>query len=474
MLGEGIVSFGVRVTTDFKNLKASTKMGLGRVTRLVIARSGRVKWTSPPLPWNVTGIVWPWLDQPPSWSRKSMCHDLRRCSPSVMPCSPTSSWSFTTSRMEVSSATASLSAPTRPTSFSSLSALSAAGRRRLPTWSARNGPRPAAVISSSAGRGRSASSPTRPWRWGAPTWPPTSPSVRSAPGDPWRSSTSPPSLFEVPAEEGQHLLPRVLGLRGTVALGVREVQERVASALVAVELVRLAVARQLGVDRVDVGGRGIRVVQPEEADHRRRDGLREVERRRPLAPGLHDVAAVEDAGRAPGRGPRPREQVGDAPAHAKAEHREVGDARVLERAQVRDRGVRVGEDLRVAQPPDARHHVGAVLGLAVIEIRRGRGVAVAREVVDALLDELVEAGAVHDHDDAGRLRGAGRALRVDSHQGLPFVSRVTSVIRLPSTPTEPANGSLPVPSRIRASVIRYVAIVAGSLTDRSASRRRGA
>src|SRR2546425_1791509 len=428
MLGEGIVSFGVRVTTDSKNLKASTKMGLGRVTRLVIARSGRVKWRSPPLPWNVTGIVWPWLDQPSSWSRKSMCHDLRRCSPSVMPCSPTSSWSFTTSRMEASSAAASLSAPTRPASFSSLSALSAAGRRRLPTWSARNGPRAAAVI----------------------------------------------SLFEMPAEEGEHLLPGVLGLRGTVALGVREVQEGVAGALVAVELVRLAVARQLGVDRVDVGGRGIRVVQPEEADHRRRDGLREVERRRPLAPGLHDVAAVEDAGRAPGRRPRPREQVGDAPAHAKAEHREVGDVRVLERAQVRDRGVRVGEDLRVAQPPDARHHVGAVLGLAVIEIRRGRGVAVAREVVDAVLDELVEAGAVHDHDDAGRLRGAGRALRVDPHQGLPFVSRVTSVIRLPSTPTEPANGSLPVPSRIRASVIRYVAMVAGSLTDPSASRRRGA
>src|SRR5881409_3974753 len=152
MLGEGIVSFGVRVTTDFKNLKASTKMGLGRVTRLVIARSGRVKWRSPPLPWNVTGIVWPWLDQPSSWSRKSMCHDLRRCSPSVMPCSPTSSWSFTTSRMEASSA---------------------------------------AVI----------------------------------------------SLFEVPAEEGEHLLPGVPGLRGTVALGVREVQEGVAGALVAVELV---------------------------------------------------------------------------------------------------------------------------------------------------------------------------------------------------------------------------------------------
>src|SRR5437867_9661319 len=316
MLGEGIVSFGVWVTTDFKNLKASTKMGLGRVTRLVIARSGRGKWRSPPWPWNVTGIVWPWLDQPSSWSRKSMCHDLRRCSPSVMPCSPTSSWSFTTSRMEASSAAASLSAPTRPASFSSLSALSAAGRRRLPTWSARNGPRAAAVI----------------------------------------------SLFEVTAEEGEHLLPRVPGLRGTVALGVREVQEGVAGALVAVELVRL------------------------------------------------------------GRRPRPREQVGDAPSHAKAEHREVGDARVLERAQVRDGSVRVGEDLRVAQPPDARHHVGAVLGLAVIEIRRCRGVAVAGEVVDAALDELVEAGAVHDDDDAGRLRGAGRAPRVDAHQGLPFVS----------------------------------------------------
>ena len=59
MLGEGIVSFGVRVTTDRRKVNASTKMGLGRVTRSVISRSGRVKCRSPPLPWNVTGIVWP-------------------------------------------------------------------------------------------------------------------------------------------------------------------------------------------------------------------------------------------------------------------------------------------------------------------------------------------------------------------------------------------------------------------------------
>src|SRR3989442_4469398 len=78
MQGDGMVSFGVRPTTDFRNLKAATKIGFGRVTRAVIARSGRVKATSPAAPWKVTGIVLPSLDQPPSWSRKSMCQEDRK------------------------------------------------------------------------------------------------------------------------------------------------------------------------------------------------------------------------------------------------------------------------------------------------------------------------------------------------------------------------------------------------------------
>src|SRR5688572_13573909 len=47
------------------------------------------------------------------------------------------------------------------------------------------------------------------------------------------------------AEERQHLLPGVLGLRLPVAFGVHEVQERVAGAVVHVELVRLLEPGQL-------------------------------------------------------------------------------------------------------------------------------------------------------------------------------------------------------------------------------------
>src|SRR5439155_7805394 len=38
--------------------------------------------------------------------------------------------------------------------------------------------------------------------WGAPTWPPTPPHARSAPGNPWRSSTTRASLIGRPAPGG--------------------------------------------------------------------------------------------------------------------------------------------------------------------------------------------------------------------------------------------------------------------------------
>src|SRR3954462_7687572 len=70
---------------------------------------------------------------------KSMCHDVRRNSPSVAVRSPASRWSATTSRMAASSTSR------RPGSSSSRAwcraraSRSSGGRSRLPTWSARNG-----------------------------------------------------------------------------------------------------------------------------------------------------------------------------------------------------------------------------------------------------------------------------------------------------------------------------------------------
>src|SRR6266498_298848 len=68
-----------------------------------------------------------------------MCQEVRRNSPSVADCSPTSSCILTTSVMASSSAARSSSAVTRPAAKSSRAFSSAGGRRRLPTWSARNG-----------------------------------------------------------------------------------------------------------------------------------------------------------------------------------------------------------------------------------------------------------------------------------------------------------------------------------------------
>ena len=68
-----------------------------------------------------------------------MCHDARRNSPSVADCRPTSSWSFTTSRIASSSMARSSSAVILSLAKSSRACSSSGGRRRLPTWSARYG-----------------------------------------------------------------------------------------------------------------------------------------------------------------------------------------------------------------------------------------------------------------------------------------------------------------------------------------------
>ena len=61
------------------------------------------------------------------------------------------------------------------------------------------------------------------------------------------------AAFEVAIQEGEHLRPRLLGRSRPEALRVREVQEGVTGAVVAVELVGLAMLGELGVDLVDVG-----------------------------------------------------------------------------------------------------------------------------------------------------------------------------------------------------------------------------
>jgi hypothetical protein len=138
------------------------------------------------------------------------------------------------------------------------------------------------------------------------------------------------------------------------------------------------------------------------------------ERRRALAPRLHDVAAVEHARGLPGLRSRAGQQVRVAAAHAEAEHGQRAHPRVLQALQVRHGRVDVGQDLLIPQLADAGHHVAARL-LAMEEVGRRRDVAVAREVLHLGLDELVEAGAMDHHHDAGPGATACRDVEVHAH-----------------------------------------------------------
>src|SRR5262245_6119182 len=71
--------------------------------------------------------------------RKSKCHQERRNSPSVASCSPVASCFLTTFSISRSSIALSSAAEMAPFSRLARASLSAAGRRKLPTWSARNG-----------------------------------------------------------------------------------------------------------------------------------------------------------------------------------------------------------------------------------------------------------------------------------------------------------------------------------------------
>ena len=71
---------------------------------------------------------------------------MRRNSPSVMLCRPTSCWNLTISAMALSSTLRSCAAVISPRAFCSRASSRNFGRRKLPTWSARNGGVVRAVI----------------------------------------------------------------------------------------------------------------------------------------------------------------------------------------------------------------------------------------------------------------------------------------------------------------------------------------
>ena len=115
MLGDGIVNFGVAVVThDCRNPKWSAKIGSFSITRPDTRIAVGCHSIVPSSLWNWTVIrSSAWL-MPPSESMKSMCHVVRRNSPSVADCSPISSCWRTTSRIAWSSIARSSSSVRRP------------------------------------------------------------------------------------------------------------------------------------------------------------------------------------------------------------------------------------------------------------------------------------------------------------------------------------------------------------------------
>src|SRR5688572_8861492 len=135
MAGEGMVNFGIPLLTMlFRNWKCGTMLGLERLILPVTLKSGGCS----SVPWKVAKrlTVRPMPSKP--WM-KSMCHQSRRNSPSVIACRPIDSCSFTTSRMSWSWTFFSSASESSPLRFLARASCRSCGRNRLPTWSARNG-----------------------------------------------------------------------------------------------------------------------------------------------------------------------------------------------------------------------------------------------------------------------------------------------------------------------------------------------
>src|SRR3989442_2547672 len=128
-------SFAVLVVSYFRNLKGWSMMGRVLLTFLFTTIIERVSDSAPSPPWTLSG-VWPWVGTMPAKPvRKSPGQKAGRNSPSVTACRPAASCIRTASRMQPSSIFLSCG------DLSARAFFSEAGRKRLPTWSARKGGR---------------------------------------------------------------------------------------------------------------------------------------------------------------------------------------------------------------------------------------------------------------------------------------------------------------------------------------------
>src|SRR5437588_2263161 len=158
-VGAGMQSFAVSLVSPCKNLKGSSMMGRVLLTFLFTIIIERVSASAPPSPWNLSAY-WPWVATMPSKPvRKSTCQKARRNSPSVTERRPAASCIATALRISRSSISLSRG------DLSARALRSSAGRRRLPTWSARKGGRMAKAYSGNKSNSKvSAQGGKPPWR----------------------------------------------------------------------------------------------------------------------------------------------------------------------------------------------------------------------------------------------------------------------------------------------------------------------
>src|SRR5689334_15384426 len=130
-----MVIFGVRCVCSLRNLKCSS-IGWPEKPSFPLTRtpSLRVVTAAKAMPESMK-----WRSTPSSPQRKSRCHQERRNSPSVIDCRPTSSCFWTIAPISRSSTSLSSVLVISPLARRSRAFFNAAGRSRLPTWSARNG-----------------------------------------------------------------------------------------------------------------------------------------------------------------------------------------------------------------------------------------------------------------------------------------------------------------------------------------------
>src|SRR5690606_1747557 len=166
------------------------------------------------------------------------------------------------------------------------------------------------------------------------------------------------------------LRPAVHRLLGAVGGGAVVVEEPVTGAVVAVELVGLAVLVQLGLVPVHLGGAGGAVFVAEQPQHRAGQVLGQVDRRHRIlvveVPGGHDDPATPAVHHRVHLGGAARGQVGVAATGAGAEQPDLA-GEVGQRLQVRHARPAVVDDLLVGDVALRAHARGDVVGGAVAE-----------------------------------------------------------------------------------------------------------